>query len=87
MDFDVRKSDADALASWVNAFVGHMIEDLEGVAADSSCAYWNEVHAPILKGGQTMKLWTSEQSARYMVIIRANQCRHLKSPTMISEAR
>lgn len=55
MDFDVRKSDADALASWVNAFVGHMIEDLEGVAAagsslgvldgfagvaaDSSCAY------------------------------------------------
>lgn len=103
MDFDVRKSDADALASWVNAFVGHMIEGLEGVAAagsslgvldgfagvaaDSSCAYWNEVHAPILKGGQTMKLWTSEQSARYMVIIRANQCRHLKSPTMISEAR
>ena len=36
MDFDVRKSDADALASWVNAFVGHMIEDLEGVAAGSS---------------------------------------------------
>ena len=35
MDFDVRKSDADALASWVNAFVGHMIEDLEGVAAQA----------------------------------------------------
>lgn len=66
MDFDVRKSDADALASWVNAFTGHMIEDFEGVAAagsslggldgfagaaaDSSRAYWNEVHAPILKG-------------------------------------
>lgn len=103
MDFDVRKSDADALASWVNAFVGHMIEDLEGVAAagsslgvldgfagaaaDSSRAYWNEVHAPILRGGQMMRLWTLEQAARYMVITRANQCRHLKSPTMISEAR
>ena len=66
MGFDVRKEDADALAAWVKAFAVGMqrnledvaaaasalgeVDDFTGAAADSSRAYWKEVHVPILKG-------------------------------------
>ncbi len=64
LGFDVRKSDADVLASWIGSFVGSTVRALGGVAsagralggvegfvgaaADASRAYWEEVHAPVL---------------------------------------
>lgn len=64
MSLDVRKEDADALASWVKTLLDRVSPALErvasagramgeldgfaGSAADASRAYWEEVHVPIL---------------------------------------
>ena len=85
MGFDVRKEDADALAAWIKAFAVGMQRNLEdvaaaasalgevdgftGAAADSSRAYWEEVHAPILKGLDAAARDLYSRYGEYMAVL------------------
>jgi len=85
MGFDVRKEDADALAAWVKAFAVGMqrnledvaaaalalgeVDDFTGAAADSSRAYWEEVHVPILKGLDAVVRDLYSRYGEYMAVL------------------
>ena len=85
MGLDVRKEDADALAAWIKAFAVGMQRNLEdvaaaasalgevdgftGAAADSSRAYWEEVHAPILKGLDAAARDLYSRYGEYMAVL------------------